>query len=401
MKKIFLLILLIPFIVNAKSNINAHIECQEELKINSKVNCNLIIDNPNSEKIQSVTFNNNASLLDVKSSFDLELNEEIYSVNLDVRTAKIILLNFNYLIEKNNSTIKIENLNIVANENITLNLNKNLKIDNIAHVDNILINNQPIVNFSKDVFNYNVNLYEKHDYIEIKIITDEKNRVEETIKLTRYIPSYNFEVKNDYDSQTYSITFNYANKEDDKIEIKEIPFSFDSSKKYYYLEVENNVSKININVNDNIKSYNLSIGKNKIYLKDQTYLFVINRLKPNEIVNTNSKIKSLKFGNNYINVSNDNYNYNHIANNIEALTIEPFYSQDYEIKYDSRKIQIIVYDAKLDQTTYNINIIKDKEETAEIKEYDRSKSVIIFLIFLSLFLLLSIVVIKKHKKGTI
>ena len=64
MKKLLWLLLLFPIIVNAKTNINAQIECQEELTIGDNINCKLVINNPEKLLIKDISFEKQDLLLD-------------------------------------------------------------------------------------------------------------------------------------------------------------------------------------------------------------------------------------------------------------------------------------------------------------------------------------------------
>ena len=402
MKK-FLLLLLIPLSISAKADITANIECANEFSINSKVNCNLLINNPSQVEIQTISFSKNDMLLDLKSDFKLTLENETYNVNLNTNESVIKLLNFNYFMKKNNADIVIENIAInVDDEPINKNAVKILKIEDIAYIDNIYINNQPINEINQDIFDYSVNLYERTDYIEVKVITSGKNRLlDENIKLIKFVPNstLTLRVTNDIDTETYNIKFNYKVDNDVReIKIEEIPFVFNPNKKYYYLEVENNISKITI---DN-SIYNLNIGKNKIDINNnnEIYSFVINRLKRNDTINTDTSLKTLKIGNYFINLKNDVYEYNHVANKVDLVTVDLNNSQDYSIKYNYDKVTISVYDGNANKSEYVLNIISDDDKT-EYHEYDKTKMVIIFIMFLLLFLLIFIAVIRKHKKERI
>lgn len=406
MKKFLWLLLLIPISINAKVNVNSYIECQEELTIGSNISCKLIINNSSKAKIKEVNFEKIDDLLNIKSNFDLNLNDNLYKITLDSEEENIDLLNFNFLMKKNNSEILIDNINITTStETVTQKVSKTLTIKNAAYVDQIYINNNPIVNINRDIYNYVLNIYERTEYIELKIVTSGENKtIEDNIRLIKYSPNITFRVANESDTETYTINLNYKNANNiDNINIKEIPFKFNPNKKSYYLEVENSISKINVEYGSENKEYFLNYGNNniKIDANDETYNFVINRLKSIQSINTSSKLKSIKMGNTYLNLKDDVYEYNYAANKLDIVTIETANNQDYEIKYSSDKVKITVYDAKLNKSEYTIKLIDDTEPEKEIKEYDNTKSIIIFLIFLSLFILILLIIVKKHKKERI
>ena len=407
MKKIFLFLLLIPISINAKS-LNATIECKEDLEINSKINCNLIIDNPNKTKINSISFDNNSDLLELKSAFNINNENEIYKLDLDSKEETIQVINFNILMFKNNIDIILNNLeiNTIYGSYKIPKVEKNLKIGNIAYADNILINNQPLADMNRDIFNYTVDLNELSDYIEVKVITSGSNKTEDKIKLIKFNPSstLNIKVDNEFDSETYVITFNYKKlKNTNTISIKEIPFEFNPYKSYYYFEVEHNVNKLTFENNGVSNVYNLNNSKNTIIIDNdgKKYAFVIKKLKSNETINTSSSLKTLKIGNTFLNLKDNVYEYNYVSNKVDIATIETINNQDYEIKYNNDKILITVYDAKLNKSNYKVNIISEIEENVEIREYDNTKSIIIFLIFLFLFILLVITLLIKRKKERI
>lgn len=406
MKKFLWLLLLLPLSINARANINSSIECQEELTIGNYINCKLILDNPSKLEIKDVSFEKNNSLLDLKTGYELNLEENTYVIPIDSDENKITVITFNYLMEKNNSSIVINDFKINTSlETIDETVSKNLAVKDAAYVDKIYINNIPITDMNRDTYTYAVTIYERTEYIELKIITSGKNKViDGDTKLIKYSPSISFKVANESDTETYNINLNYSNPSNARnIDIKEIPFKFNPNKKYYYLEVENNVYKLHIENGITEKECILNVGKNNVNFDNDgdIYNFVINRLKTNEKINEDSKLKTLKIGNTYLNLKDDVFEYNHIANNVEIVTVETSKNQDYEIKYSNNKIKIIVYDAKLDSTEYTINLVDDTVPKKDIKEYDNSKSIVIFLIFLLSFILILLAMIRKHKKERI
>lgn len=406
MKKLLWLLLLVPLAVNARANISTSIECQEELTIGDNISCKLVVDNPTKMQIKGVSFGKNATLLNLKSEYELKLEEDIYNIDLDISDEKFDLFAFNFLMEKNNSNILIEDLKInTTYEEISQNVSKTLAIKNIAYADQIYINNIPINDMNRDTFSYTVNIYERTEYLEIKTITSGQNKaVDGEIVLIKYTPNIAVKVTNEADTETYNITLNYNNPSNaTNITIEEIPFKFNPNKKSYYLEVENSIYKVTISNNEITKDFLLNVGKNNIKFENdgETYNFVVKRLKNNEKVNTDSKLKTLKFGNTYLNLKDDVYEYDFVADKVEVVTIETSKDQDYEIKYSSNKVRIIVYDAKLDTTEYVINLVDDTTPEKEVKEYDNSKSIIIFLIFLLSFILVLLFLIKKYKKERI
>ena len=400
MKKIFLLLLLIPFSIQAKG-IEASIECSNTLKINAKINCDLYISNDYASNIKNIEFDKNELLLDLKSDFEMN-NDEKTIIEIESNESKIKVLNFNYLMSQNDINIYLKNVIINTNHNNYVNneLIKNLKIDRIAYVDNILINNQPIPEFNKDTFNYEINLYDKSDYVELRVLTSNGNNVDSKVKL---IKSFNnpitFDVYNEYDRETYSLKFNFKDQnENEDIKINEMSLNFDKNKKYYYLEVNENISKLTINNN----IYELNDISNKIKVKNNTdiYLFEINKIKNNEIINTDKTIKSLKIGNSFLNLREDNYEYYY--DTLDIVEVETTKSKDYEIKYNSDNILITIYDSNLDSLTYKINITTNSDnETKEFKEYDKTKTMLIFFIFLLMFILITLAFIRKNKRERI
>ena len=403
MKKLLWLLLLFPIIVNAKTNINAQIECQEELTIGDNINCKLVINNPEKLLIKDINFEKQDLLLDIKSEYKINLEENLYMLELNSDNEKIELFSFNYLMDKNNSKILIEEIKVNSEEEeIIQNISKSLAIKNIAYADKIYINNIPVDNMNRDIFSYKVNIYERTEYLEIKTITNGSNTAVdgETI-LVKYNPNITIKVANDFDTETYNIELNYRNPSNiDTINIKEIPFKFIPNKRNYYIEVENNVDKITMSNSTSSKEFVLTVGANYIYFEnsDETYNFIIKRLKNSEEINNDSSLKTLRFGNIYLNLKNGVYDYNYVAENIEVVTVETNKNQDYEIKYSSNKIRVIVYDAELNTSEYTINLINEIEPKKEVKEYDNSKTIIVFIVFLLLFLLLLLFMIKKYKK---
>ena len=403
MKKLLWLLLLFPIIVNAKTNINAQIECQEELTIGDNINCKLVINNPEKLLIKDISFQKQDLLLDIKSEFKINLEENLYMLELNSDNEKIELFSFNYLMDKNNSKILIEEIKVNSEEEeIIQNISKSLAIKNIAYADKIYINNIPVDNMNRDIFSYKVNIYERTEYLEIKTITNGSNTAVdgETI-LVKYNPNITIKVANDFDTETYNIELNYRNPSNiDTINIKEIPFKFIPNKRNYYIEVENNVDKITMSNSTSSKEFLLTVGANYIYFEnsDETYNFIIKRLKNSEEINNDSSLKTLRFGNTYLNLKNGVYDYNYVAENIEVVTVETNKNQDYEIKYSSNKIRVIVYDAELNTSEYTVNLINEIEPKKEVKEYDNSKTIIVFIVFLLLFLLLLLFMIKKYKK---
>ena len=403
MKKLLWLLLLFPIIVNAKTNINAQIECQEELTIGDNINCKLVINNPEKLLIKDISFEKQDLLLDIKSEYKINLEENLYMLELNSDNEKIELFSFNYLMDKNNSKILIEEIKVNSEEEeIIQNISKSLAIKNIAYADKIYINNIPVDNMNRDIFSYKVNIYERTEYLEIKTITSGSNTsVDGETILVKYNPNITIKVANDFDTETYNIELNYRNPSNiDTINIKEIPFKFIPSKRNYYIEVENNVDKITMSNSTSSKEFLLTVGANYIYFEnsDETYNFIIKRLKNSEEINNDSSLKTLRFGNTYLNLKNGVYDYNYVAENIEVVTVETNKNQDYEIKYSSNKIRVIVYDAELNTSEYTVNLINEIEPKKEVKEYDNSKTIIVFIVFLLLFLLLLLFMIKKYKK---
>ena len=223
MKKLLWLLLLFPIIVNAKTNINAQIECQEELTIGDNINCKLVINNPEKLLIKDINFEKQDLLLDIKSEYKINLEENLYMLELNSDNEKIELFSFNYLMDKNNSKILIEEIKVNSEEEeIIQNISKSLAIKNIAYADKIYINNIPVDNMNRDIFSYKVNIYERTEYLEIKTITNGSNTAVdgETI-LVKYNPNITIKVANDFDTETYNIELNYRNPSNiDTINIK-------------------------------------------------------------------------------------------------------------------------------------------------------------------------------------
>ena len=404
MKKFLFLLFLFPLSINALSEKDFSIECNN-LKIGTKANCVFKINNEEKNNINIVTFDYDENLSNVKSSYEIK-KEEKYEINLKTDDNTIDVFSFDYLMEYNDIDINLKNLNIKYDEeSITLdNFSKNLKIENIAFVDNILINNQPIIDFNKNIYNYKVDLYERNDYVEIKVISSGNNTITgKANKIYKFVngATINIEVKNESDTETYKITLNY-NKQRlnvSKIKIKEIPFDFVLTKRYYYLEVTKDVSKITIE-NDSVnKKYDLNIGKNKIIFNNNgiNYIFVINRLKQNQSINLGTNLKSLKIGDNYLDLKEDSYNYTYKNDKVDLVEVETLENQDYDIKYNDDKIVINLYDANANKTSYTINLIDKNNTNNKVKNYSKAKSIIFFVIFLIVFVILAIVSFKKYK----
>ena len=401
MKKLLFLLLLIPLSISAKG-IELNIECNT-LKINDKISCDLVLTNDYNSFIKSVEINKNELLQNLKSDYDL-VNENKLLININSDENKIDVISFEYFMDKNDTNIYLANVRVNTNYNTyeTNELVKNLKINNIAHVDNILVNNQPISDFDINKFNYVINLYELNDYVEIDVITDDSNEVDLEKKLFK---SYNnntisFSVTNKKDTEKYEIKFVYQEQNDnDKVIVDTLQKEIDRNKRYHYLEVSNNTSEFIING----ERYNLVVGKNTIKYKNNidTYLFIVNRLKPDEIIENDPRIKTLKIGNSYLNIKDDVYEYNYSNNKIDLVEIETFNNNDYEVKYNDDKITIIVYDAGLNSNEYVINLNDESEQEVKVEEYDKTKTVLVFLIFLLTFILLIIITIRKIKKNRI
>ena len=404
MKKLIWLLLLMPIMVNARANMNASIECQEELTIGDNISCKLVINNPENRLIKDISFKKSADLLDLKSTYESKNEEDIYTFTIEKDEEKIVLFSFNFLLDKNNSNILIEEIKVNSDiEEVIQNISKTLKIKNIAYADAIYINNNPIINMDRDIFNYTLNIYERTEYLEIRTVTSGSNKtIDGNVILVKYSPNISIKVANDVDTETYNIELNYKNPNNaDTISIKEIPFKFNPNKRNYYLETEYNVDKITISNSITSKDYLLNLGNNYIAFDNdgENYTFVIKRLKQNEEINTDSSLKTLKFGNAYLNLKENVYNYNYVAEKVEVVTVEPTSAQDYEVKYSNNKIKVIVYDAKLNTSEYTINLIDDLEmPKKEVKKYDNSKNIIVFLIFLLSFILILLFSIKKYKK---
>ncbi len=396
MKKFFFLLLALTA-TNIKA-LEANIECQtDNISINNKINCSFIIKNSDKIKIKNVSFENNGNLLDIKSNFNIETTDQYYSINTNSDSEKIIIANFNYFMSKNNEEIAINNIEVKTNNDLLTipSTYTKLAINNAAYLDAIYINNQPI-NLMRDIYDYEIDLYNRPYYLEIKALASGKNKAKNEIQLIKFISGkvISLEVSNDNDTEIYNLTINYNNKEvKSNIEIKEIPFYFNASKTYYYLEVENNIDKLTIN--DGV--YNLNNGKNTIDIISDgiTYNFVINRLKSKEKVNLNFNLKSLKIGNTYLNLKEDVYEYNYTNDKMQVVTLET--TQDYDITYNDNLILINIYNARAEKLSYKINIFSEVEKV-EVKDYDNTKTKIIFAIFLATFLLISIIVLKKYKK---
>ena len=398
LKKIILFLFFIPLVINAQG-IEPEIKCSDVSKVNDKVSCELVINNDYNSFIKNLELKKNSLLLELEGKLEQNDDEKIV-VDINSSEKQIKAFKFKYLLSQNDSNIYLNNIVINTNSNnYTINeLKKNIKINNIAYADNILINNQPIPNFDKDIFNYTVNLYEKSDYIELKVLTSGQNKTNEEVKLVKYYNNnISFDVYNDDNTETYEIKIAHNDKNtNEDIKISEIPFDFDKNKLYYYLEVNNSLSKVTINNN----TYNLDNGNNYIKIQNinDTYLFNIKKLQNDEKINKDNSIKMLKIGDSYINVREDEYEYSHITNKIEPIEVETTINQDYQIKYNKDKIIITVYDAEANSKTYVVNIIEDNEKSVEIEEYDKTKTMIIFIIFLLLFILLILVIFKRRKK---
>lgn len=402
MKKLLFLFLAFPLSISALSEKDINIECNN-LKIGSNANCVVKINNDGSE-ITGISFDYDESLLNLKSDYELKKDTN-YQIKLDSTDEVIKAFSFDFLMEYNNIDVAVSNLKIDYNdesENFAT-ITKTLQIKNAAFVDNIYINNQPIIDFDKNVYTYKVNLYERNDYVEIKIATNENNTLTSSNKrLIKFVngTTINFEVKNDSDVEIYKVTLIYDKQgiKTKEIKIKEIPFNFNSTKRYYYLEVAKDVSKLTFDNGLGSKQYDLNTGKNRIVYNNNglNYIFDIKRLKTNQANGLNYPLKSVKIGDTFLSLQADSYNYTYQTDKVELIEVETEEYQDYDIKYNDEKIVINLYDAKANKKVYNINLIDDNSDIV-IEEYSKTNSIIVAVALFIIFTLLGLFAIKTYR----
>jgi len=198
-----------------------------------------------------------------------------------------------------------------------------------------------------------------------------------------------------------------ANKE-------EIDFgTFSIKKQEYSFKVLNEVDKLEIEAtaDENVKvEYvghdKLEVGENEVIIKltdannvTNEYKLIVNRLKEGESIENINYLSALVIGNYNINFNKSVFNYNLlIDNDIYKLVINavPLDEQHLiEIKNNNNLengsvIQINVLDGEGTVTTYNINIIKESNNTLLF--------VAIGVILLLIIILVILIIIKKNQK---
>lgn len=195
---------------------------------------------------------------------------------------------------------------------------------------------------------------------------------------------------------------------------EEIDFgTFSIKKQEYSFKVLNEVDKLEIEAtaDENVKvEYvghdKLEVGENEVIIKltdtnnvTNEYKLIVNRLKEGESIENINYLSALVIGNYNINFNKSVFNYNLlIDNDIYKLVINavPLDEQHLiEIKNNNNLengsvIQINVLDGEGTVTTYNINIIKESNNTLLF--------VAIGVILLLIIILVILIIIKKNQK---
>lgn len=378
------IILLIPFGVKAKvytcNNINTQIEIEKDtLKINET---SLISLTSEYDLESSLSINND--ILDISENNIIKALKS-GEVNLDV----YIKTSFDYCVV----TIPIK---VLSNDSSL----KDLTIEGFNNI------------FNKNKYDYQINVPYNIDSINIKgVQNDSKAQVTGLGKRYLNVGNNNYEIIVTAEDGTISIyKINIIRSEANSdaslksLKIDNINFSFNKDIYEYHLEVDNNITNINILATPNSSNatvigngkYNLSTGKNFFYIvvtsefgNEINYSIEINRK------NSLSKLNSLEVKNYNLNKPFDSEEYNYTINvydNIKKLDILATADDNDEIEitgndnlvYGENEIIITVKSNNKGLTSYKLVVNKIKAENKNNQNVNQNNILlnILFILFI-------------------
>ena len=403
-------------VVNAES-IAFDLKCdREKYNLDYLAKCYIIINNPELKRINSVSFESESTFENANSKFKFsnELNKYIINLN-GINENSIDVFDFDYKVTKDDLVIKNIDFKLknLADFKIKSDFVKTFSLKEKPYLTNILINNQELSNFNKETLEYNYYLVDDLKYLEIKTFTDEGNKIKDNFgqKLINIenLDTITIEVNNSDESSIYKINLIREHKNLLKsVKINEIKFKFNPLKFSYYFEVPNDVEVLNFNYESEdingkfqLNSPILDVGDNVITLinNDVKYTFNVRRLAEGEKVNNVLNLKYLRIGDSYINLKDDVYVYKlKKENNILAKVGTVIDNQDYEIKYYDDQILINLFDFSGNSKQYKITFQDNVDQNIVVDKYDNTTTIIIFCVFSVLFIIISAIVIYKHRE---
>lgn len=415
-KLLFSFFAIFPMVVNAES-ITFDLKCdREKYNLDDLAKCYIIINNPELKRINSVSFESESTFENANSKFKFsnELNKYIINLN-GINENSIDVFDFDYKVTKDDLVIKNIDFKLknLADFKIKSDFVKTFSLKEKPYLTNILINNQELSNFNKETLEYNYYLVDDLKYLEIKTFTDEGNKIKDNFgqKLINIenLDTITIEVNNSDESSIYKINLIREHKNLLKsVKINEIKFKFNPLKFSYYFEVPNDVEVLNFNYESEdingkfqLNSPILDVGDNVITLinNDVKYTFNVRRLAEGEKVNNVLNLKYLRIGDSYINLKDDVYVYKlKKENNILAKVGTVIDNQDYEIKYYDDQILINLFDFSGNSKQYKITFQDNVDQNIVVDKYDNTTTIIIFCVFSVLFIIISAIVIYKHRE---
>ena len=415
-KLLFSFFAIFPMVVNAES-IAFDLKCdREKYNLDDLAKCYIIINNPELKRINSVSFESESTFENANSKFKFsnELNKYIINLN-GINENSIDVFDFDYKVTKDDLVIKNIDFKLknLADFKIKSDFVKTFSLKEKPYLTNILINNQELSNFNKETLEYNYYLVDDLKYLEIKTFTDEGNKIKDNFgqKLINIenLDTITIEVNNNDESSIYKINLIREHKNLLKsVKINEIKFKFNPLKFSYYFEVPNDVEVLNFNYESEdingkfqLNSPILDVGDNVITLinNDVKYTFNVRRLAEGEKVNNVLNLKYLRIGDSYINLKDDVYVYKlKKENNILAKVGTVIDNQDYEIKYYDDQILINLFDFSGNSKQYKITFQDNVDQNIVVDKYDNTTTIIIFCVFSVLFIIISAIVIYKHRE---
>ena len=415
-KLLFSFFAIFPMVVNAES-IAFDLKCdREKYNLDDLAKCYIIINNPELKRINSVSFESESTFENANSKFKFsnELNKYIINLN-GINENSIDVFDFDYKVTKDDLVIKNIDFKLknLADFKIKSAFVKTFSLKEKPYLTNILINNQELSNFNKETLEYNYYLVDDLKYLEIKTFTDEGNKIKDNFgqKLINIenLDTITIEVNNSDESSIYKINLIREHKNLLKsVKINEIKFKFNPLKFSYYFEVPNDVEVLNFNYESEdingkfqLNSPILDVGDNVITLinNDVKYTFNVRRLAEGEKVNNVLNLKYLRIGDSYINLKDDVYVYKlKKENNILAKVGTVIDNQDYEIKYYDDQILINLFDFSGNSKQYKITFQDNVDQNIVVDKYDNTTTIIIFCVFSVLFIIISAIVIYKHRE---
>ena len=415
-KLLFSFFAIFPMVVNAES-ITFDLKCdREKYNLDDLAKCYIIINNPELKRINSVSFESESTFENANSKFKFsnELNKYIINLN-GINENSIDVFDFDYKVTKDDLVIKNIDFKLknLADFKIKSDFVKTFSLKEKPYLTNILINNQELSNFNKETLEYNYYLVDDLKYLEIKTFTDEGNKIKDNFgqKLINIenLDTITIEVNNSDESSIYKINLIREHKNLLKsVKINEIKFKFNPLKFSYYFEVSNDVEVLNFNYESEdingkfqLNSPILDVGDNVITLinNDVKYTFNVRRLAEGEKVNNVLNLKYLRIGDSYINLKDDVYVYKlKKENNILAKVGTVIDNQDYEIKYYDDQILINLFDFSGNSKQYKITFQDNVDQNIVVDKYDNTTTIIIFCVFSVLFIIISAIVIYKHRE---